>query len=313
MGNDFGNSESNFMADNATNEDWAGRDGLDDAWWGNIGSKLTGIGSGQEDYIRLRDWDRQAGMMKIEPITKKQNLSYWSVAYIQKGMPYPQIQRIPISDVKVTPHQISFDFFDTTEGKIGVSNATEKHMIVELDIYVTDLIYYYWNHSGSENAGHLAGFDGTGGMGAYTGLRFINQEYQDIAQLMESEGCNQKWEDGRLNQNGEGFWNWLWSEVNPWNRTVNDFQQTQAFIDFRNTFLQQFSGWICKFTAQSFGVFDGVITDISYEIESGFSDAKWHVKIEEAIFTEDYSEDGTKPSSTSDGSQTNSGDVQVDQ
>ena len=55
-----------------------------------------------------------------------------------------------------------------------------------------------------------------------------------------------------------------------------------------------------------------MITDISYEIEDGFLDAKWHLKVQEAIFTEDYSEDGKKKE-TSNGSQDQSGDVQVPQ
>ena len=33
--------------------------------------------------------------------------------------------------------------------------------------------------------------------------------------------------------------------------------------------MQQYTGWICKFTSETFGVFDGVMTDISYETESG--------------------------------------------
>ena len=255
------------------------------------------------------------GMMKIEPITKKQNFQYTTVAYIAKGLPYPQIQRVPISSVKITPHQISFDFFDTSEGKIGVSNASEKHMVLECDILVTDLIYFMWNHAGSSNAGHLAGFDGTGGFGAYTGMRFMNEQKRAVESMIEAiANCKGKsaYDEGVFKKNGEGLMNWVMSNLNPWSRRVNDFQETQAFIDFRNTFLQQFSGWICKFTSEVFGVFDGVITDISYEIEDGFLDAKWHLKVQEAIFTEDYSEDGKKKE-TSNGSQDQSGDVQVPQ
>ena len=300
----MGNESGFNMADGATNEAGDTYDPYNQLLAGSI------LGFGDEDYQRIKAWDRMGGMMKIEPITKKQNFQYTTVAYIAEGLPKPQIQRVPISDPKITPHQISFDFFDTTEGKIGVSNATEKHMVLECDILVSDIIYFYWNHNGSENQGQLFGADGTGGGGAFSGMRFIQEEQQIVEDIVSGDCINNK-EIHTYNKNGEGFMNWLVSSVNPWNRTVTDFQQTQAFINFRNTFLQQFSGWICKFTSEVFGVFDGVITDISYEIESGSMDAKWHIKIEEAIFTEDYSEEGKKPTETSEGSQTDSGDVQV--
>lgn len=315
----MGNEGGDYMAGGATNEYWSGHDGYDDIFAGGMldyAGEAIGLdlGSGSEEYERLKEWDRMGGMMKIEPIMKKQNFQYTTVAYIGNGLPTPQIQRVPISSAKITPHQISFDFFDTSEGKIGVSNASEKHMVLECDILVFDLIYFMWNHAGSSNAGHGAGFDGTGGFGAYTGMRFIQQQADAVKSLIEG-GCsnNGDFDKGIYNKNGEGLMNWLVSSINPWNRTVNDFQETQAFIDFRNTFLQQFTGWICKFTSEVFGVFDGVITDISYEIEDGFLDAKWHLKVQEAIFTEDYSEDGKQNKGTSDGSQDQSGDVQVEQ
>lgn len=305
----MGNEGGDYMKNGATNETWTGYDPYTDLLLG------AGLGMGDEAFNRLRDWDRMGGMMKIEPVTKKQNFQYTTVAYIAEGLPKPQIQRIPISDVKITPHQISFDFFDTTEGKVGVSNATEKHMIVECDVLVTDLIYFMWNHQGTSNQGQLFGLDGTGGAGAFSGMRFINEQAKNLSDMIEAVSNDAgfgPFEDGQFNKNGEGLMNWAISNINPWNRRVNDFQETQAFIDLRNTFLQQFSGWICKFTSEVFGVFDGVLTDISYEIESGFNDAKWHLKIEEAIFTEDYSEDGKKPTETSEGSESSSGeDVQV--
>lgn len=313
----MGNEGGQYMQNGATNEYSTAYDpyaqmatgGALDSFGESIGLDL---GSGTEDYERLKQWDRMGSMMKIEPILKKQNFQYTTVAYIANGLPTPQVQRVPISSAKITPHQISFDFFDTSEGKIGVSNASEKHMVLECDILVTDLIYFMWNHAGSSNQGQLFGFDGTGGMGAYTGMRFIQQQADAVESLI-SGGCknNGDFEKGIYNKNGEGLMNWLVSSINPWNRTVNDFQETQAFIDFRNTFLQQFTGWICKFTSEVFGVFDGVITDISYEIEDGFLDAKWHLKVQEAIFTEDYSEDGKKAPETSDGSQDQSGNVPV--
>lgn len=309
------NNSGFSMPNGATNINFMGHDPYGDIMKGGLLDRFgesigLDLGTGSEEYERLKEWDRMGGMMKIEPITKKQNFQYTTVAYIANGLPDPQVQRVPISDVKITPHQISFDFFDTSEGKIGVSNASEKHMVLECDILVSDIIYFYWNHTGSSNASNLTlGFDGTGGMGAYTGLRFINQQQQAIESMI-SGGCsdNGDFDKGVYNKNGEGFMNWVGSQLNPWNRTVNDFQQTQAFIDFRNTFLQQFSGWICKFTSEVFGVFDGVITDLSYEIESGFLDAKWHLKVEEAIFTEDYSEDGKK-ATTAEGSPDQSGDI----
>lgn len=315
----MGNEGGEYMQNGATNENWGGTDGMDQLHFGGILDSLgesvgLDLGTGSEEYERIKQWDRMGGMMKIEPITKKQKFQYTTVAYIANGLPEPQIQRVPISGAKITPHQISFDFFDTSEGKIGVSNASEKHMVLECDILVTDLIYFMWNHAGSSNAGHLAGFDGTDGFGAYTGMRFINEQQRAVESMIEAmANCDGKsaYDEGVFNKNGEGLMNWITSNLNPWNRRVNDFQETQAFIDFRNTFLQQFNGWICKFTSEVFGVFDGVITDISYEIEDGFLDAKWHLKVQEAIFTEDYSEDGKKPPNTSEGSETDSGPIQV--
>lgn len=310
----MGNEGGSYMSNGAANEAWNGTDAYDLLHLGGGLSKLTGIGTGEEEFERMKQWSRMGGMMKIEPVMKKQNFQNTTVAYIANGLPYPQIQRVPIQSAKITPHQISFDFFDTSEGKVGVSNASEKHMILECDILVSDIIYFMWNHAGSQNAGHIGGFDGTGGMGAYTGMRFFKQQEEAVNSLIDacSKGKqSSEYEKGIYNKNGEGLGNWIASNLNPWNRTVNDFQETQAFIDFRNTFLQQFSGWVCKFTSEVFGVFDGVMTDISYEIEDGFLDAKWHLKVQEAIFTEDYSEDGKKPQETSEGSQDDSGPIQV--
>lgn len=297
-----------MMSDGATDDWWHGYDIYDQLWGGSV------LGFGDEDYERLKKWDRMGGIMKIEPIKRKQKYVRTEVAYIAQGLPYPQIQRIPISGLKVTPHQISFDFFDTTEGKIGVSNATEKHMVIECDILVSDLVYFMWNHAGSENQGSFYGLDGTGGGGGMSGMRFFNERDKNVDLLIEALVKGECYK-GEYNKNGEGWWNFMWSTLNvPWNgynRTVADFQETQAFIDFRNTFLQQFNGWVCQFTSETFGVFNGVITEISYEIEDGSLDAKWHVKIQEAIFTDDYSDEGTKKTETSDGSQDQSGPVQI--
>ena len=89
-------------------------------------------------------------------------------------------------------------------------------------------------------------------------------------------------------------------------------EQTKEFAEFRTTFLQQHSGWVCNFVSHTFGVFQGVITDVSYSINSGESFAKWHIKLEEAIFTENYQKTGQKPqaeSKTDNSSQENSGDA----
>ena len=69
---------------------------------------------------------------------------------------------------------------------------------------------------------------------------------------------------------------------------------------------------LCNFFSHTFGFFQGVITDVSYSINSGESFAKWHIKLEEAIFTENYSKSGQKPqaeSKTDSSSQENSEDA----
>lgn len=292
------------MQSAATDDLWDGYDIYNQLFAGSV------LGFGDEDYERLKAWDRMGGIMKIEPIKRKQKYFRAEVAYVAQGLPYPQIQRVPISGVKITPHQISFDFFDTTEGKIGVSNATEKHMVVECDILVTEMIYFMWNHAGTENQGQLFGLDGSGGGGGMSGMRYFRQIEENTTKIIEAYQKGECPVGTEFKKNGEGWWNFMWSQFNlPWNgynRVVQDFQQTQAFIDFRNSFLQQFSGWVCQFTSEVFGVFNGVITEISYEIEDGSMDAKWHLKIQEAIFTDDYSTEGKKPS-TSEGSTDGSG------
>lgn len=291
------------------------QEGVVNEWWHGydiLGQLHAGelLGFGDEAYESLRSWDRMGGIMKIEPLFWKQTYYRSEVAYIAQKQVYPQIQRVPISGVKITPHQISFDFFDTTEGKIGVSNATEKHMVLECDVLVSDLLYFMWNHSGTENQGQLYGLDGTAGGGGLSGLRYQNEQKKNVDAMIDALLEGECFE-GTMNKNGEGFWNFLWSTLNlPWdgyNRTVTDFQETQAFIDFRNSLFQQFNGWVCQFTSEVFGVFNGVITEQSYEIEDGSMDAKWHLKIQEGIFTDDYSEEGTKKQETSEGSEDQSG------
>ena len=223
-------------------------------------------------------WNNQQGMLKIIPKAQRQKFTYSTLAYIAETQQEPKVQVFPISDVNVVPHQITFDFYDTTEGRVGVSNAVEKHMQVECDVYLTDLIYEYWNHGG----------DG------------------------QNDFSRMNWSNAIKTQ----FWNAVTSH-NDYNyllSTLIDIESTKEFADFRNTFLQQHSGWVCLFSSHTFGIFQGVLTDVSYSITSGETFAKWHLKFEEAIFLEDaYSQTGQKPTAestaSSDGSQDNSGDA----
>lgn len=214
-------------------------------------------------------WSANQGILEIIPVQQRQKFTYSTVAYIAKHTIEPKTQRIPISDVSVTPHQINFDFYDTTEGRIGVSNATEKHMSVEFDVYLTDYVFFNWN-SGGDNE---------------------NKYYMDIPDFIKKT-----------------FWNAVEEEVYIYDGLFTDYEQTKEFSDFRSSFLQQHLGWICKFNTHAFPTFVGVINDVSFSINNGESFAKWHVKLEEAIFTEAYSTTGQKPSETSeDASQTDSG------
>ena len=216
-------------------------------------------------------WASQQGMVKIVPIQQKQKFTYSTVSYIASKQAEPKTQIFPVTDVTVVPHQITFDFYDTTEGRIGVSNAVEKHMEVEFDIYLTDLLAQFWIFG--ENDEYVLGG---------TTMPGVKKRFWDSVE----NGTYLNFEE--------------------------DLEQTKGFVEFRTTFLQQHSGWVCKFVSHTFGVFQGVITDVSYQIGAGESFAKWHVKIEEAIFTNAYQKTGQKaqePSSTSDGSTENSGDA----
>lgn len=222
---------------------------------------------------RASKWANQQGVMKITPVQQRQKFTYSTVAYIANKQEEPKTQIFPISDVNVVPHQITFDFYDTTEGRVGVSNAVEKHMVVECDIYLTDLIYFYWNGGGDNN----------------------NRYNIDMSDTLKRKF----WE--AIDNN-----NYIREDI------LTDIEQTKEFAEFRNTFLQQHSGWVCLFNSPAFGIFQGVLTDVSYSISSGESFAKWHIKMEEAIFLDEaYSTTGQKPSesTTSDGEQSNSGDA----
>ena len=64
------------------------------------------------------------------------------------------------------------------------------------------------------------------------------------------------------------------------------------------------------FSSHTFGVFQGVLTDVSYSISSGETFAKWHLKFEEAIFLQDaYSTTGQKQEVSADSSEKDSGDA----
>ena len=286
------------------------------AWQGTdpLADELAS-GALTDQYKSLLAFDGQASIMKIEPVVEKQDFSYWTSAYINEGLSYPQIQRVPVSNVTIKPHQISFDFFDTTEGKVGVSNATEKHMEVEGDIYVTELIYYFWDHYNDQGSGKTG--DHTTGVRAknknrsmvnsiMTGIKEEGKSNRDIDKALDRSN-----DDSQLSFTGAKDYSAAGIDY----MTAN-FEETQTFVDFRNTFLLTFSGWVCKFTSQIFGSFYGVFTDISYNIDDGYSDAKWHFKIEEAVFTDDYTgtkdqspqADSTEPVDVSkDGSTTDSG------
>lgn len=218
------------------------------------------------------NWSQNQGILEIIPKQQRQKFTYSTVAYIANHTNEPKTQRIPISDVSVTPHQINFDFYDTSEGRIGVSHASEKHMSVEFDVYLTDYIFYNWNVGGDND----------------------NKYHMDVPDKIKKT-----------------FWSAIEEKHYIDKNFFIDIEQTKEFTDFRSSFLQQHLGWMCQFNTHAFPTFVGVINDISFSINSGESFAKWHVKLEEALFTDAYSETGQKPQEQSqtseDGSQTNSG------
>ena len=235
-------------------------------WWSTIPDEYK---------VKAVEWASNQGILEIIPIQQRQKFTYTTVAYIAHNTAEPKTQRIPISDVSVVPHQIHFDFYDTTEGRVGVSHASEKHMSVEFDVYLTDYIFYNWN-SGGDNT---------------------NQYYMDVPDKIKKT-----------------FWKAVENKEYINSNFFSDIEATKEFSDFRMSFLQQHLGWVCKFNTHVFPTFFGVINDISFSINSGETFAKWHVKIEEAIFV-DYNKDGKKPSEDStvseDGSTTDSGDAEI--
>ena len=251
--------------------------------WGGMCSGVVSYNSTQstdwlsnipEQYkTKAEKWKNQQGVIKITPLQQRQKFTYSTVAYIASKQEEPKTQIFPISEVSVVPHQINFDFYDTTEGRVGVSNAVEKHMSVEFDVYLTDLLGQYWIFGGDNQ--YVTGID-------------VFKKYQ------------QSWSDAINSNDYLGF--------------ENDLESTEAFATFRSVFLQQHLGWVCRFTSHTFGVFQGVINEVNYSIGDGETFAKWHIKLEEALFTEAYSLDGKKPdenstSTSENGSTTDSGDA----
>lgn len=239
-------------------------------------------------------WAAQNGVMKIVPTRQIQLFSYSTVTDIYDGVPDPRVQVVPITNVSVNPHQVSFDFFSTSEGKIGISNASEKTMSVECDIYVTDLIYYWWNHPGDSSKGY--------------GFNDLNLD--EIILRKEKQTKRNDYVSS-LEGKSQKACKELLKKINSW----EDFELTVKFANFRNTFLTYFTGWECKFVSHAFPSFYGVITDIKYDISEGETAAKWHVKIEEALFIT-YSDTGKKEDEkkqgTSGGTSSDSGDAGSD-
>lgn len=230
-----------------------------DDWLRNVPAQYRNI---------AKQWAEQKGVVKIVPLEQRQRFTYTTIPYIASKLAEPKTQIFPIVDLQVTPHQINWDFYSTTEGRVGVSNAVEEHMSCEFDVYLTDLIAAYWVY-GDDNQ--------------------YNYKIPIFSDMRK------EWWDAVENKTYLDF--------------EKDYESTKEFIDFRNTFLQQHMGWVCRFASHTFGVFQGVINQVNYSIGAGESFAKWHIKIEEAIFLKGaYSTSGKKEdSTTSDGSTTDSG------
>lgn len=307
MGNDNGSNTSNANASGWYMEDYSRGDAVyGQAWSGGGGDpmELYSEAGDSDTYRNLVRWSNQPSTLKITPVALYQVVSRTEVAYWQDGTlgNEPNIQRIPISNVNVKPHQISFDFFDTTEGKIGVSNATEHYMELEFDVYVTELIYQYWDDY-SNGSQHFGGMYKTKD---FEHIQYIVESIRDVGRTNQDidRGLDYSKNDSQLSYTGTNYY-----AKNGVNQIIHNFEETQEFMDFRNTFLQCYTGWSCRFTSQAFGSFVGVFTDVSFNYEDGYSAPKWHCKVEEAIFTEDYSVTGKKEggTGTSGGDSTGSG------
>ena len=227
-----------------------------DSWFDSAGYKLLST-----DYSATA-WGTQPGVMKIVPMSQVQKFSQSVVADIADGVEQPLTQIIPVANVNVIPHHISFDFFDTTEGRFGVSNATEKHMTLECDVYVSELVYYWWQHGEARGKG-------------FSGLDAMQATNEFIDSLGDGKGMTE-----------EEFANKI---------VFEDFETTEEFMKFRSSLFTQFNGWVLKLVGHTFPTFYCVMTDIKYDISEGETQAKYHLKFEEAIFTEDFSNTGQKP------------------
>ena len=213
-GNGYQSIQPNTVEDDAELQDALQGDNIGNEWGGmekgavnhDSTQNSNWLDTIPSQYKQLASaWSDQQGMLKITPKKQRQKFTYSTVAYIADDQREPKTQIFPISDVNVTPHQITFDFYDTTEGRVGVSNAVEKHMVVECDVYLTDLIYQWWNH-GQDNA-------------------------NDFTRLGWSNALKKQF--------------WAAIEGGNYNQTLaalQDIESTKEFSDFRNTFLQQHLG-----------------------------------------------------------------------
>ena len=260
---------------------------------------------------QFRQWANQQGVMKIVPHQQKQRFSYSNIAYIAEGLDAPVPQIVPIANVSYIPHQISFNFFDSSEGKIGVSNPVEKCASLEIDIYVSELVYFWWNHGYKKDK-----------VQTYTQTTHVDGHGTKVdtgAEMIVGEELHSNWKGLNYLSSREGAINSLghdWDAHDLDKVNFLNFEDTTDFMDFRSSFLTQYSGWVCRFVSHAFPTFYGVITDVKYDISEGETWAKYHVKIEEAVFTLDYNAAGKTTdtsTTTSGGSTTNSGDATNDQ
>lgn len=212
-----------------------------------------------EKYSKIwGKWSTQRGILKIKPemkfayntkatasdnkssTTKDTTTFETSVTYLNNDKStQPVTQTFPIEDVKITPHMTSFEFFDTSEGTVGIEKATYQHMVVEFQVTFSTLLLYYYNYAN------------------------YAKEYSGASQWMGlSDLYKQKTTD--VIDNAE-------------------LENRERFIRIRQRFLQEYSGWACTFTSNVFGVFQGVITDLQYNVDSGDTDGIYSIKIEEVI------------------------------
>lgn len=216
-----------------------------------------------EKYSKIwGKWSTQRGILKVKPemkfayntkatasdndssTTEDTTTFETSVTYLNNDKStQPVTQTFPIEDVKITPHMTSFEFFDTSEGTVGIEKATYQHMIVEFQVTFSTLLLYYYNYAN------------------------YAKEYSGASQWMGlSDLYKQKATD--VIDNAE-------------------LENRERFIRIRQRFLQEYSGWACTFTSNVFGVFQGVITDLKYNVDAGDTDGIYSIKIEEIIIPDE--------------------------